>query len=186
MANTIKVNVSSINRMKELFEEFKCDDILIPTSPSGYPLLGGFFKEVKKRISEAEVTTWKEEMIQKPTLEIYRSGESKPHVGSDIYDNSRGSSLLALARAGILPTRARLHRFDDNFDPICTRCGMEEETMEHVVFECNDIYASPEDLLKKLGLSDSENFKEGIKELKLILTQWEQDTRNKPDPPNGP
>ena len=186
MIDTLNLHVSSYARMKHLYEEFQCANIEIQISVLGVPLLGQFFRDIDRRISTSENSVWIDSIQRKSSLELYRLGLPLTVISKNIYDNSRGSTLLALARAGMLQTRKRTHGYDNRVDPICSRFGMQEETIEHVIFECNDIYASREQLLLNMGLLDDENLYNHVKETKQILMKWEKETRSQADPLNGP
>ena len=88
MVDILKLKISAIDSMKELYEDLNCEDIHITMSVSGHPLLGQYFKEVKKRISEVEVSTWELAMSKKSSLEVYRAGQTKSQVGKDMYDEA--------------------------------------------------------------------------------------------------
>jgi len=96
--------------------------------------------------------------------------------GSHPYDNSRGSALLALCRAGMLMTRTRRQVSDPDIDTTCTRCGMVPETMEHVIFECNEVYFGEEDLTARLGFGKNPPGSR-VKTTKRLLEYWEKETR---------
>ena len=81
-------------------------------------------------------------MIAKKSLELYRSYKSTKGLKHGLYEDKRSSKLLALARAGLLPTRKHRRHWEHDLDATCARCGMQDETAKHVVFECNDAYYS--------------------------------------------
>ncbi|XP_028967767.1 uncharacterized protein LOC100907487 [Galendromus occidentalis] len=121
----------------------------------GRPLSNIFNKKIKERIRETQEAMWRDNMLLKTSLTTYAKGKKTRGVTSFTYDNSKGSALLALARANMLPTRA--HKMYPGTDKTCPRCGIYEETMEHVIFECNDIYYTGEELLCRLGLHEGAN-----------------------------
>ena len=88
---------------------------------------------------------------KKPRLQRYREAMDTRGVKGPLYDNNRGSSLLAMARAGMLQTRLHMSKLDHNVDPTCMTCGMVNETMDHVLFECNELYFTQEDAKAALG-----------------------------------
>ena len=94
-----------------------------------------------------------------------------------VYDNSRGSALWALARAGMLPTRSLKHHFDPAVDETCMRCGMAAETMHHVIAEFNEGYFSEEDLNARLGFGETASSTLTYRS-KRLLESWEKETRN--------
>ena len=111
-------------------------------------------------------------MTLKPSLKTYSAGKKTRGVSNYLYDNSRGSTLLALARANMLPTRA--HKMYTGTDKTCPRCGVYEESMEHIIFECNDIYFTEEELLCRLGLHEEAYNATEVKRTKQILEDWDK------------
>ncbi|KAH7982632.1 hypothetical protein HPB52_006212 [Rhipicephalus sanguineus] len=90
------------------------------------------------KVHEVETTAWRDSAATKSSLEIYR-GE-KPEISTErIYDNSRGSALLAEARVGVLRTRLWRARFTEGLAKTCALCGGSDETLSHVVLECCEI-----------------------------------------------
>ena len=69
----------------------------------------------------------------------------------DMYDNSRGSRLLALTRAEMLNTRMRQFTRDPSTDISCSKCGA-PETDEHVVLECEEGRYALQEFPYRLGL----------------------------------
>ena len=90
-----------------------------------------------------------------------------------MYDNSRGSTLLALARAGMLPTRKHRHKYQ-HIQPHCIKCGMDEETIPHVIMECTPHHFDEEEILRNLGLQE-EMDKGRVAGTKKILEKWRPD-----------
>ena len=78
---------------------------------------------------------------------------------------------MALARTGMLHTRA--HTVYSDRIPICQRCGVYEETVKHVIFECNDPYFTEYDLHKRLGLDEEIQDPPLVSRTKRILENWE-------------
>ena len=73
-------------------------------------------------------------MGTKSTLNMYRSKEKPRYEGC--YDGSWGSSLLFKARTGSLEVNARTYRFNGRGN-MCEWCeGRENETVAHLVIEC--------------------------------------------------
>ena len=70
-----------------------------------------------------------------------------------IYDNMKGSRLLADARAGCLQTRKYRSRYT-NIEATCPECGKEEEPLEHVILECKKPQDAGYEVQKKLGLHE--------------------------------
>ncbi|XP_018496940.1 uncharacterized protein LOC108864929 [Galendromus occidentalis] len=140
---------------ERLRAKYKCSDISLQFDVEGRPLSNIFNKRIKERIRETQEAMWRDNMLLKTSLSTYAIGKKTRGVTSFTYDNSKGSALLALARANMLPTRA--HKMYPGTDKTCPRCGIYEETMEHVIFECNDIYHTGEELLCRLGLHEGAN-----------------------------
>lgn len=64
----------------------------------------------------------------------------------------------------MLSTRA--HNMYYGNDKTCLRCGVYEETMKRVIFECNDFYYTEEELLCRLGLHEEANNATEVKGMK--------------------
>lgn len=96
-------------------------------------------REVRLRVCAAEEEEWRRSCSEKSSLALYRA--HKRAISSvRLYDNSLGSTLLFEARAGALRTRVRQKRLDDSVeDVLCRACVHEEETMEHVVLQCDQL-----------------------------------------------
>lgn len=157
---------------EHLRAEYNCEDIRLQYDDTGRPLLGQFGKLIRKRILETQERFWKRNMQLKTSLQNYIKGKNTRGVPSYLYDNSRGSSLLALARANMLPTRARMTNSGE--DKTCPRCGVYDETTEHVIFECNDVYYTEEELLCCLGLNSEANNATDVRRTKRILEDWDK------------
>ena len=114
-------------------------------------------------------------MENKSSLVRYRESKSIRGQKDVYYDNSRGSALLALARAGKLPSRSLKCRFNPTLEDTCTLCGMCPETLEHVIFECNDGYFNEEDLHQRLGFAEDRNHTL-INKTRSLLQKWEIET----------
>src|SRR5215204_640200 len=151
----IILKTKMIIRTDQLQNIFECTDITLEYAESGQPLLTQQYSRIKNRVKQKQEEIWQHNMCLKSSLEIYRLGKKTRDTKSFIYDNSRGSTLLALARANMLPVKS--HKMSPSgTDTTCSRCGMYEETVKHVVFECNDIYHTEDDFLLRLGLQEGE------------------------------
>ena len=75
-------------------------------------------------------------MEARSSPQLYGEHTKERGDAGHIYENS----LLALCRAAMLRTRTKREDSDKHQDDTCMRCGMEPETMHHVIFECNDKY----------------------------------------------
>ncbi|XP_018494223.1 uncharacterized protein LOC108863950 [Galendromus occidentalis] len=118
-------------------------------------------KILRKKYLDGEITV------------VYTNGGRPLLIGT--YNNRRGSTLLALARAGMLPTRKYRSKFQ-NIHPYCCLCGMEKETIRHVLLECTPHHLNEEELRKKLGLQ--ELLDRGVlRNTKELLERWEKETR---------
>ena len=93
------------------------------------PLLNLYNRKIKERILEVQTEIWKQNMLTKSSLDLYGKGKTSRGVPSGLYDNRRGSALLALAWAYMLPTRT--HKMNSGSDKTCPRCGIYEETVKH-------------------------------------------------------
>ena len=112
-------------------------------------------------------------MALKSSLDAYRQGKKTPGVQSYLYGNRRGDVLLALARASILPTKNHRKNDDQQQDRTCRRCGVYEETVRHIVFECNDAYYTDEDFLSRMGLLEEMKDPSLVDNTTRILENWE-------------
>ena len=116
---------------------------------------------------------WEEEMEKKSTLARYRNFKVIRGSKEVRYDNTRGSALLALARAGALQTRGHRARYTSDLDSTCTNCGVYEETIEHVLHECGDRYVEEIETDEMLGFTDNPNPASHKRTMKL-LEEWER------------
>uniref|UniRef100_A0A6G5AJK3 Putative tick transposon n=1 Tax=Rhipicephalus microplus TaxID=6941 RepID=A0A6G5AJK3_RHIMP len=76
-----------------------------------------------------------------------------------IYDNTRGSSLLFEARTGVLRTKTYRAKYE-GVDTVCSACGEEEKTAEHLIMFCKGVYPIGQEdgieFSKALGFMDRE------------------------------
>lgn len=92
---------------------------------------------VKKQVRETETLMWKERMEKKGSLGIYKA--SKQEIRKEnFYDNNKGSALLFEARAGCLRTLTYRSKYSSQ-DETCVGCGINKETIDHIVMECQKI-----------------------------------------------
>ena len=76
-----------------------------------------------------------EEILNKPTLQLYREG--KTCIGYDnCYRNTRRSEYLAKARMNSLQLEEHLGRGNPNYDKKCKLCHIEEKNLEHFLGKC--------------------------------------------------
>ena len=115
-------------------------------------------------------------MLFKPSLGLYRQGKKSPGVRFHLYGNRRGDALLALARAGMLPTRAHSMYSEGQGDKTCRKCGVYEENVKHVIFECNDAHFTEDDLLARLGLQEEIQDPSLVSTTNRTLENWEKES----------
>ena len=81
----------------------------------------------------------------------------------------------------MLPTRKYS---DPEGYPTCPRCGAYEETVLHIIFDCNDAYFTQEDFLKALGLPEEMQDPSTVNQTKRILLNWEKETNRSAHAPD--
>lgn len=173
MSRILNIPLKSVTRKQQLQSKFKCDGIQMYLDQWGKPNLKRFKDQVTKAVNEVQDEQWKLQMQSKSSLEWYRAYKGERGTTEHLYDNSRGSGLLALARAGLLQTRQFRSKYDAELDPTCLKCGMKPETTWHIIMECNEDHYSHDVALKRLGLHpEAEPY--GPKLAKKILQEWER------------
>ncbi|KAM7289429.1 hypothetical protein ISCGN_029558 [Ixodes scapularis] len=124
--------------------------------------------EVRKRVPDYETQQWLQDAQKISTLGVYLA--NKKTIASEVrlYDNSLGSPFLFEARAGALRTLCYRRRFDNTVtSTTCRVCGVNAETVEHIVLDCARLELSrsqdngprlpkPLALAEALGFTDSE------------------------------
>ena len=115
-------------------------------------------------------------MILKSSLGVYRRGKRSFDVQSLLYGNRRGNVLLALARAGLVPTKSDRKYEDPQQDRTCGKCGMYEETVRHVIFGSNDAHCTDEDFLSRLSLQEEMKDPSLVQKTRVIQEIWEKET----------
>lgn len=65
--------------------------------------------------------------------------------------NRSTATFAARARIGHIATQTYLYRFNLSESPFCLWCGMEEETLEHILLKCSTLCSSRQVLLLALG-----------------------------------
>lgn len=75
---------------------------------------------------------WEGSMQEKSALTMHRLQKQEIRKET-LFDKSRGIPLLFEATTGVLRTKTYRAKFED-MDTVCCICGMESETMEHLVF----------------------------------------------------
>ncbi|KAH9369094.1 hypothetical protein HPB48_016737 [Haemaphysalis longicornis] len=80
----------------------------------------------------------------KPALAVYCA--EKTSIGKELfYENSTGSGLLFEARSGMLRTRQLRAKYTAGLDITCPNCGLDDETVRHIVLECPELRPPPSD-----------------------------------------
>ncbi|KAH7982318.1 hypothetical protein HPB52_004081 [Rhipicephalus sanguineus] len=95
-------------------------------------------KVVRQRVGEAECEQWRFAMLDKSTLELYRTHKSFPPT-ENFFDNDAGSRLLFEARAGDLRTLIYRQCFDTSRivkSTVYRACGEAAESAIHLITEC--------------------------------------------------
>ena len=178
MMSIVGIRTKMWQRTQLLAQIYNCGRLEVVYSPSGQPCLNIYNSQVKKRVRETLENDWRQGMILKSSLDVYRRGKRSLGVQSFLYGNRRGDVLLALARAGLLPTKSHRKYEDPQQDRTCGKCGIYEETVRHVIFECNDAYYTDEDLLSRLGLQEEIKDPSLGQKTKVILETWEKETND--------
>ena len=163
--------LTAIERLKQLRLQFQVEDLELSRTTSGSPLWNTFRKQLKERVPDKLDSTWKRNMESKSTLGVYRQFKVTRGLKTNIYDNSRGSRLLALTRAGMLNTRSRQNSRDPSIDIACPKCGA-PETDKHVVLECEEGKFTQQEYPRRLGLHPESEPKD-LGKAKDTLTRWE-------------
>lgn len=101
-----------------------------------------FTQNPGRTYTQREAAGWAETAARKTTLQMYTK-EKKKIYKEKCYDNSRGSGLLADARLGALRTRKWRSKFSVVESMVCTACGREEETADHVLLKCTALSPPP-------------------------------------------
>ncbi|XP_018497356.1 uncharacterized protein LOC108865136 [Galendromus occidentalis] len=182
MLTMISINnakIKAVERMKTLSLKYECDKIVVKRSGAGGACLNTFKKSVEKKIRDLVHQEWRDGMNEKSSLARYRKHKQQCGTIDHIYDNSRGSVLLAQARAGFLRTRKFGSRFEE-IDPICRICG-QEESLEHVLMACQEETCGDDEIQKRLGLHE-ESERRVINDTKRILERWERREAKPPTP----
>ena len=174
MVEAQRMGTCALARVEVLRVKFGCDGVHIERTEDGRALLGVYLRQINEQIKVAQDAEWACGMADKSSLRLYSKLKEERSSAVHLYDNSRGSALLALARAGTLPTKVYKSRFSPSPDTTCRRCGVYEETLEHVLLQCNHHYHTEEDLLRSLGL-DKEPNRTSVDATKRLLEVWERE-----------
>ena len=95
-----KFDTKTCSKIEELKSRYDCDTLQIEYNEQGKALLGIYYRQLDERIKARQEIDWVNGMADKSLLEMYRCHKESRTSAVHIYDNSRGSALLALARAG--------------------------------------------------------------------------------------
>lgn len=170
------IKSKALLRMEELRTKYRCEEIHMHYTEEGQPKLLKFNVDVEKQVARVAEDFWWDAALNCGSLSRYRLFKRGLGEVQEVYDNGRGSTLLALARAGALPTRHHRRHFSQGIMTHCMSCGMKPETIEHVIMECNEDYFEDEDINIRLGLTTD---LDGalLRNTKRILVEWESNTR---------
>jgi len=107
-------------------------------------------KIINERVRKYGINRWKLGMNEKETLVWYAKKECPKFVRW--YDGSVGSQLLFKARTQSLEVNARTYRWNEGGIKKCMNCDLnEDETVMHVMVECDRYDAERQSLLNVIG-----------------------------------
>jgi hypothetical protein len=170
-----KIQTEAVKRLGYLRDKYSCGDIPLEYTIYNTPRIAFFNNNVKKRIKEKMEEMWYENMNSKSSLALYRKYKERGKTARGLYQNSRGSALLALARAGMLPTRTHRARYQ-YIEPHCMKCGVDDETIPHIIMECTPRHVEDKEIARRLGLSGQDD-EDTRREMTRLLEEWENETR---------
>lgn len=174
MMATVGIYTEAIRKLENLKRRYACSDIPLEYWEDLRANIMLFNSDVNKRIREKQNELWKEAVGSKSSLSVYRQHKERGVTAQGLYQNDRGSALLALARAGMLPTRAHRAKFQQ-IDAHCTKCGRDIETIAHVIMNCEP-QPETEELARRLGFNGQEDEATWTETRKRLET-WEAQTR---------
>ena len=128
--------------------------------------------EIDRAVRYVGLSKWKNEMERKKTLEWYREKEAPMYV--KWYDGSLGGDLLFRARAQCMNVNARNYRWSESHSKVCGMCNMgEDETVEHVVLECEKYDRERREMMRvillELGCNENELVEKTGREWMVLL-----------------
>ena len=167
-----QTKVQSIERSTILQKRYGLAKIKLTRDTSGRLEWKKSVSRSKNRYGRSWTHNGKKSMEPKTSLLVYRQFKETRGLPMNLYDNSRGNRLLALARAGMLNTRTRLHKYDSSVDPNCPRCGR-PETDKHVILGCDESEHTGQEFARRLGLTPNPEAKT-LRRTKTTLSTWER------------
>ena len=131
-------------------------------------------KKINTLVQKKGIQVWKQGIDKKKSLRWYKEKE-KPRK-ENFYNGDWEAKLLFKARSNTLEVNSRIHKWKD-IDKHCEKCskkGIEiEETLEHVLVECdqykNERENFEEKIVGKIGEEKWSNIKEKEEEITVIL-----------------
>ena len=131
-------------------------------------------KKINTLVQKKGIQVWKQGIDKKKSLRWYKEKE-KPRK-ENFYNGDWEAKLLFKARSNTLEVNSRIHKWKD-IDKHCEKCskkGIEiEETLEHVLVECdqykNERENFEEKIVEKIGVEKWSNIKEKEEEIMVIL-----------------
>lgn len=106
---------------------------------------------LREDIRAVETERWRARTSTKPVLGVFQA-EKITVEKVPWYDNSAGRGLLAEARIGTLRARLVRARFTQRLDEVCTPCGRDKETTEHLVLQSQSIVPDPQTTVLPVAL----------------------------------
>ena len=108
-------------------------------------------KVINEHVQEGGKNEWKENMRGKDTLDWYMAKASpKKEL---FYDGSMASELLFKARTKSLELNSRTYKWNDEGSKVCNKCDRGvDETIEHVMLECEKYEREREEMLNVVKL----------------------------------
>ena len=161
-----KINMKIENRQGR--NEIRMEGNIIQTTEKGLK------KRVNSKIKEKGLQLWKKGIEKKKSLKWY-SKKDIPRK-ENFYTGGWESTLLYKARSNTLETNSKIYKWK-NINKTCEKCmkrGTEvEETLEHIIIECNHYKEEREifenTIIGKIGENKWKEIKEENQEMENIL-----------------
>ena len=128
-------------------------------------------RAIKRIINKESEQRWKKEMERKSSLQFYRENKCVYGLDAILYSNSHASGLFADCRAGMLNTNIMKAKYSQVISTKCRLCDKEEETIEHIVIDCDVLGSRTAGLKEALGFTEEKQWKD-ISETKRRLAIW--------------